>query len=262
MNIQEVHGSDYEIGRQRGHRNAEHIRSMIRRYVRSEMTPEYLVLRTKLLSSVEKRFPDGFAEMQGIADGSDIPLERICDLNLYPSVSWLVGCTSFAFRTSDRGPLMGKTGDCGLEQRENYLLLFRNYPDGRRVFHYTLFGFVCAADGMNSDGLVIGSSSAHPTCSGSPDGVPAAFLTVDILGRCRDTGDVQERCRTYTMTGKGMASVVLDRAGDAAYVDFAPDRVVTTRAEREVAFCSNFYTSAGIEGEKTEEYWCSTRSPV
>ena len=124
MNIQEVHGSDYEIGRQRGHRNAEHIRSMIRRYVRSEMTPEYLVLRTKLLSSVEKRFPDGFAEMQGIADGSDIPLERICDLNLYPSVSWLTGCTSFAFRSSDRGPLMGKTGDCGLEQRENYLLLF------------------------------------------------------------------------------------------------------------------------------------------
>jgi isopenicillin-N N-acyltransferase-like protein len=180
----DVSGAPYERGRQHGRaagdlirRYPDALRQVIMveaRYRDPDMEPreisdaELEERALRFLPFFERFAPEQLVEIQGVADGAEVPFWMALLVNVraevgfFDSVSYLsTGCTAFAAgpsATADGGVLIGQNQDQNALMRDLTVVLRVEPDQGPRMLTAT-FGGLIAYGGINSEGVGIMQNS-------------------------------------------------------------------------------------------------------
>jgi len=199
----EAGGSHREVGFAIGQRFAEHIhRSLDAYHVLQERirpyyrTPEGQVGYQQLLELHQSRYPDYFAELEGIAQGSEQPFEDLFLANLRGEYSAFLqgaeagGCSNCAVVT-DAVALIGHNEDGSPTFRGNLYVVHARVV-GKPAFTALSYpGFLCGnAFGFNAEGICFSVDHVQPRNGGV--GVARHFIARSLL-EARSLDDAIER---------------------------------------------------------------------
>ena len=184
IDIIELSGSPYEMGKQHGELLSDEIRdlseirlSLARKFASDHgvtVTVEECLQRASLfLPYHEKYSPEVYAEWQGIADGAQLQLEEVFFANAltdFQDTLWQAtnvdvhGCTSFLIggsATDDGSTLIGQTWDMHASA-EPFIRVFRRQPSsGPSSLTMTTSGCLTLI-GVNIAGIAVGNNNLRP----------------------------------------------------------------------------------------------------
>jgi len=162
-----VHGSAYDMGLQHGKSQAPAIRAIMERYAamlgpRLQNMPEL----EEALAKPTMYFGDGeIAELQGIADGANLPVAAVIAHNLGMYPDYVPGCTQFAFTrksnpryglvhaVNEDSPLSLTLPDC-----LSRIVQIRRPDGGIPHVTFSVSGQTGGLNGINAAGLAITST--------------------------------------------------------------------------------------------------------
>jgi hypothetical protein len=182
--ILHVEGSPYEMGYQHGKLAKEQIARNIATYIDNPKQAS----NTKVSSFIKKidevltHVPEYFKqEMQGIADGSELPLQKIIILNLFPEMFHCSGITVAGDATDDHSLYHVRVLDYGIGKglQSTALLIVAKPLNGNSFINVGYAGFIGSITGMNSQKISIGEIGGWGY--GYWDGTPMAFIMREIL---------------------------------------------------------------------------------
>jgi len=184
LDVIELSGSPYEMGKQHGKLLASEIRdlaeirlTLARNFASdhglSVTTEACLKIAEQFLPHHEQYSSEVFAEWQGIADGAQIPLAEVFFANAltdFQDTLWQAknvdvhGCTSFLVggdATEDGSTLIGQTWDMHASA-EPFIRVFRRQPaDGPSSLTMTTSGCLTLV-GVNNAGIAVGNNNLRP----------------------------------------------------------------------------------------------------
>jgi hypothetical protein len=208
-----VAGSPHEIGEKIGRAYPLAVYRVAAEALRRHHTARYDVaaLRRELDRRAEvlrQVCPDGFGYLDGLAEGSTIPLWKL--ILVHPGLTaeaWgRVGvaapvsaegapggqCTIAGFQNAAEGPLVGGN----LDDPAWHFLSFETPRDGYRCLQVRLPGYWLTWGGMNEHGLCVTGASGGPALPGTPDAQTAPTVPAltwgpvqDILYHCRTVAE-------------------------------------------------------------------------
>jgi len=258
-------GTHHQVGEQLGARYREDIIGFTERHgvwKRPGLSHQAILRECDRIFDLLSQFgPELCEELDGIAQGADLPLETVLAYNFHNALWYapLQQCTNLIFRASDRGPLLIKNHDATVAEKSVYRLQHRKYDDGCRILCVSYGGTVWA-QGMSSLGLATGGSSVHPKESnqyhvGLPDGLVGRL----ILERAATTEEAITLFEELPYTGKGCNWAIADSQGEGAILEASKDKQVTLRMNGEHTCCVNYYASGQIEHQAEPKYLESAR---
>jgi isopenicillin-N N-acyltransferase-like protein len=222
----------------------------------------------KFKQSMENFAPHLIDELMGIAEGSELPLEKIMFLNLRPELTYQRPeyCTSFAIsgaNTLDGSPLIGQNMDLYSKAEDQGVILHLKPKTGPNILCWSLAGVV-GQTGINSYGLARvgnGLTSIHWRNLGTPYHF---LLRVILEQKC--VGDAIEVIREAIRT-KSSNILLADSNNNIADVEFTAytDRTITPFAPGFLAH-SNHYLhedlvkyDRGVTVERPDSPWRFSR---
>ena len=215
----QVRGDHREVGRQIG----EALRPQIQRYMAelpeslpAEVSWERLLGESQLyLAPTRSVYPQYTAEMEGIAEGADVPFERVflshCE-ELWESAAWARGCTDLVARgpaTADGSTLVAHTNDLSSRAEDDLVVLQVQAGDDPEFLGVSVAGLGYSA-GFNAAGIsMTGNELANNDIR---PGVPRlvvvrAILAARRLGEALDACLLPQRASSYN-------NVVADAHGE------------------------------------------------
>jgi predicted choloylglycine hydrolase len=229
----EAAGSHFEVGFAIGKRFAEQIHCLFDNYrflqqqvLPYHRTPEGQARYQELLDLNKARYPDYFAELEGLAQGSERPFEDLFLANMrgeyqeYLHELYARGCSDCAVVTDDVA-LIGHNEDGAPEFRGNmYAVHVR--VEGKPAFTALSYpGFLCGnAFGFNAEGMCFSIDNVRPR---SPRvGVGRHFIAHSLL-EARSLDDAIER---VTVPGRALGfgyTIGSVRERRVLYVEVAPE---------------------------------------
>lgn len=253
MKIVEVAGTPRDIGRATGEALREEIREDLE-LVGDRWSGPGAERRLALFAETLRRhIPDVLDELEGTAEGADLPFETLARHNCpnFPSeLDETEGCTNIAFAGGPDGPVWGKNNDRPSFQRQRPHCCRIVRPDGGiPVAVFTFCGMLAVADGMNAEGLALGHSSVGSVFRQSDRHVPIRLWAYHCLSRARSTAEMIEAMASTPLRGKGYTMVCVDRQGTARAFE-APCPLFQVRAPHHEAghvYCVNCYQLDGLE---------------
>ena len=196
LEIIELSGTPFAMGREHGRRLAEAIHRLAEERLRIAMAftlahgarasrQRCLALAHEHLPYHEAFSPAAFAEWQGIAEGADISLAEVFFANAltdFQDVLWqytgagvravasggdneVHGCTSFAVdaaATAGSVPYIGQTWDMHASA-EDYVAVFRRRPDDAPASLTVSTAGCLSLVGVNEAGIAVGNNNLRPT---------------------------------------------------------------------------------------------------
>jgi predicted choloylglycine hydrolase len=192
-----LEGTHREMGVQHGKLLADHIHENLRTLLDEkgaqavakigpfELTPRDVIGQIIAIQRkhVAQKYWD---ELQGLAEGSGVPVEKLQAANFIPE---LFHCSGFAVMnsaTADGTLYHGRVLDYGVDlglQRHAVLVVAK--PTGGVPFvNVTYAGFIGSVTGMNAEHVSIGEMGGRGL--GQWNGVPMAFLVREVLESARD----------------------------------------------------------------------------
>jgi len=166
----ETSGSHYEVGFAIGQRFADQIRRSLDTYpflqertLPYHRTPEGQARYQQLLELHQARYPDYFAELEGIADGAECSSEALFLVNMRGEYrGYLRGCSDCALVTDDAA-LIGHNEDGSPAFRGNMYLIHAKV-EGKPAFSALSYpGFLCGnAFGFNAEGICFSVDHVQP----------------------------------------------------------------------------------------------------
>ncbi len=199
------------------------------------------------LETLRRHLPAVLEEMQGTAEGANVPLENVLALNLpmYPDdLDVPQGCTNIAFADGPDGPIWGKNNDGGPpEQRRPACGRLVRRNDAIPVLVFTFCGMVATTDGMNAEGLAMGHSSVGSIFQQSDHHVPIRLWAYECMMQSRTTAEFVRKLTSLPTRGKGYSILCVDRQGIMRSIE-APCPVVQVRRPAEgerLMNCVNYY---------------------
>jgi predicted choloylglycine hydrolase len=240
-------GSPYQIGYQHGLALRVLVDAMVRyesrRHSHTTSTTPNL---DAVLSRVRNAAPALLEELEGIANGSGIPLDALLEVNLRV----LHYCTVVAFADSDVGPLLGKNLDFAAY---TYQVLFTIQPDeGHAMTHVGCAGSVASYGGINSAGLAMGHAVVPLDERPQDGGLPVAFLRRLALQHCATVPEAIDLLRKHDAWQTGDNLMFLDRSGEAAVVELAPRMQRVLRPAGRTIWCTNCFVHPDLVQGKEE----------
>lgn len=177
-------GTPYERGYQHGTLLKEQIQRNISEYIdksKSQVVgrPESFI---KSIPNLLTYVPDHFMEeMQGLSDGSGVPINKIILLNLFPEMFHCSGITVVGDASKDGELYHVRVLDysIGRNLQSTAVLQVVEPDEGIPFLNVTYAGFIGTVTGMNNEKIAIGEIGGQGY--GSWDGIPMAFLLRDIL---------------------------------------------------------------------------------
>jgi predicted choloylglycine hydrolase len=188
----EAHGSHHEVGFAIGQQFAEQIhhsldtyRFLQERILPYHRTPEGQARYRQLLELHQAGYPDYFAELEGIAQGSGRPFEDLFLVNLRGEYRTFLqgaevrGCSDCALVT-DAVALIGHNEDSSPAFRGNIYLVHARV-EGKPAFTALSYpGFLCGnAFGFNAEGICFSVDSVQPRDVSA--GVSRQFIARSLL---------------------------------------------------------------------------------
>ncbi len=175
-------------------------------------------IRTQMVNFLDQNFPEMIIELKGIAEGSGISFDLICNINFVSAIGALNGCTNLVILDTEKGSLLAKTSDIGDDYK--YYSIQKVIPqNGIHYLAISWVGALWAEVGINSSGLIAGQSSGPTQKGQSGWGIPTLQYPRVILEKCTAVHDAIEFCRNTPMAGKGLSIALLDKFGNSAIVE-------------------------------------------
>jgi hypothetical protein len=132
------------------------------------------------------------------------------------------GCSAFAITMTDRGPIVGNTGDDGVLKHRVFRIEKLNYKDSFRILR-------CMGAGINEMGLAIGTSNAHYAGKTRVGDGDSNDLSIVTLRYCPDVPAAVNFIRDYKITDDGCHFVMTDINETAAAVEKGPGNIFNVR---------------------------------
>lgn len=236
-------GNSYEIGYQRAVLNLDGVHNFkgsARKVFRGPNTTALQLAYQFHLTEIQEKFPGLIKEWRGIADGAKIPFEDVAVNKIgVRTIKHSAGlpanteqdpndhfeaCSVFAMVTSDRGPIVGNTGDSHSSPRNpNVYYIEKETDSGQyRVIR-------CKGAGFNEMGLAIGSGNAHYRGRDNSPMGPASELSKVVLRYCPDVDSAVNFIRKYKISDDGNHYAMADISGKAAAVEKGPEGLFIVR---------------------------------
>ncbi|KAE8162579.1 acyl-coenzyme A:6-aminopenicillanic acid acyl-transferase-domain-containing protein [Aspergillus tamarii] len=203
-----LRGTPKEIGLQHGYRLQEQIKSQIGIYEEMfEYTtkmdwPAVLQLAEEFRASLERKTPNLYAEMQGIAEGAGVGILDIVALNCRSEISFgsfSDGCTSLSWKKNDNARVLSQNWDWTTSIQKNLALMDIEISGKPRICMVTEAGII-GKIGFNSAGV--------GTCLNAIKARPCISSKVPIhvaLRLCLESTSVESALQTISSLG-GVAS--------------------------------------------------------
>ncbi len=245
----ECRGSPREIGRQYGEQAREEIRENEYFFAgegKIEDATGFVETARRLLSS---RIPDIFEEMEGIAEGSGVPLDSIILFNQVNTFGndWTQDCTTIALRDSEDGPLLGKNNDGGMNESLSFIIRKLIPSNGFPMIQITYAGWVSGLDAMNAAGLANGHNSVGSIFDKSSLRIDIRLRAYQLMKRCEKTSDFITGLSETSLTGKGFNIVVVDRYGETAAMEAAVPLIAWRDLNKTFIYATNHYITPALK---------------
>ena len=172
------------------------------------------------------RIPDAyFREMKALAEGAELPADRVIACNLIPE---MFHCSGFALlkKVTAEGKLLhGRILDYGVDWRlQDHAVLIIQEPDGKAAFvNVSYAGFIGSVTGMNLEQVSIGEMGGGGT--GMWNGTPMAFLVRRVLEEARTLDQAIGVFRAGPRTCEYYYVIADARADSAVGVWATPDKL-------------------------------------
>lgn len=240
-----VRGSPYEMGFQHGKLLKGSIERNVEQFIDTPPSENGGRASAFLnnLPQVKKHIPPSLLEeMEGIADGSGIPLNKILILNLFPEMFHCSGITVNNNATHDGSLYHVRVLDYSAGKGiQNTAVVILAEPDGKIPFaNVSYAGFIGSVTGMNKSHIAIGEIGGQGY--GYWDGVPMAFLMRSILENAHTLAQAQEilensprTCEYYYVISDGNTNTSIGVYATASQIHFLqPSDPYTILAPKEL----------------------------
>lgn len=217
-------GSPYEIGLQHGRLDPDGVGKVCRRLVYgvgllySFKKGEWFPAAARKLVARQRAFiaPAYFEEMQGLADGSVLPLDLIQMANIFPEFFHCSGVALMGEATKDGELLHARVLDymVGIGLQDHAAVMAISRPGTNRFVTVGYLGFIGSVTGMNEKQVAIGEMGGDG--QGDWDGIPMSLLIRQALENCNTLEEVEKFMRESPRTceyyyvisdGKGPSAV-------------------------------------------------------
>ncbi|HIJ72857.1 MAG TPA: hypothetical protein HPP83_02040 [Candidatus Hydrogenedentes bacterium] len=235
--IEELVGDFRQIGLRHGKNNAARMRYLLSAFEVNAAAPWD---ETALLAPLDIHLPELRQEIDGIAEGSELGLRKVCALSFLADL-WATqsACTGVAFGVGPDGPVVGKTCDCTPGAQEQWLRPRCIRPTGAlAAVTYSHVGTPNAEMGMNERGLAIGVSGCA-SLAADPEGVGWQQDVRGVLHRCATAQQAIDMLRAVSIRGYGYCLVLGDDSGDVAVVEKVVGALAVRRPNGNVVYEAN-----------------------
>ncbi len=209
--------------------------------------------------SIREYAPEILSELEGIASGSNLPLEVLLMMNVWESVAFKEmpdRCTTFLLRDSEYGTAVAKNNDGPEHERETAPFVLREvYPDkGIPFIQVTYAGWLSGLDMMNSEGLANTHGSVGSVLFRNGNRLDIRLQCYKLMKECRTVPEFCRRLPEVPLTGKGFSIAAADRNKNNAIVEAAVPQIVIREKDTGFAFSTNLYHVPELAG-------CDARTP-
>ena len=170
-----VKGTHAEIGIAIGRHFSEEIRQGLRenktlqdRFLRFHQSPEGRQIFSELLVLHKKLYPNYISELEGIADGADVPFEELFIINLRGEYRVFTrgkvnqGCSTVSLKT-DRHTVIGHNEDGLPIYKDSSYVVEVDIQDHPSFTAFSYPGFLCGnAFGFNKEGICFCNNDVKP----------------------------------------------------------------------------------------------------
>lgn len=198
-------GSPYELGYQHGKQLKEAIGWNLKRLVDDQIlaNPEHPQIKSFLESLprvIEHVSEDYKQELKGLAEGSQLPYDKLLILNLFPEMFHCTGITVAGKATLEEELYHVRVLDYAMGQglQDTAVLMVFQPQEKHSFLTVSYAGFIGCVTGMNVQHIAIGEIGGKGY--GRFDGIPMAFLLRTILEQANNLEDVKQLLTTSPRT--------------------------------------------------------------
>jgi len=224
-----------------------------------DLTDERFEFAERCLQEYRKHFPEVLDEIQGIAEGNQVPVETLQTilLSMY-CFEFVNRCTCFAFSTENE-IIFGRNSDFLVSLEKMYMNCIYRLKDSH-AFNGNTTAYVEMEDGVNEHGLAAGLTFVYPKLR--KPGLNAGMLVRYLLEKCKSTMEAIEELQRLPIAS-AQTITLADTDGNIAVVECNPEHVVVIKpkqGENFVATANNFnsaemqtYRNPGIDDWSSDE---------
>lgn len=266
-----ISGTHREMGQQIGEARRDSIQHSVENarklfsqaYSELELTWEGAQFQArKYLPFAQERYPQYVDEMQGIAEGSDIPFEEVVVLNAMEAVTTdalhLMRCTSMAVNdqcTAD-GHVLAAHNEDWIPDDEDDVFVIHAKPKEEPPYLAMTYGGLIPNVGMNAYGIAQLINSVHP--SDSRIGIPRIVLSRAVLASKTPGGAIYHTL--IPQRAAGYHHLIVHESGEIYSVEVSARRFSMIYNKDGYVVHTNHYLSANMqEIEESPEELISSR---
>lgn len=248
-----VKGSHLQMGQQIGesfreqvHHSIENARKLLEStYDELQLTWEGAKIQArKYIPFAQERYPQYVEEMEGIAQGANVPFDDIAVLNAMEAVTMdalhLTKCTSMAVNqllTADEHVLVAHNEDW-LPEDEPDVFLVHAMPDDEPPFLAMTYGGLLPNIGFNAAGVAQACDTVYP--NDCRIGIPRVIVSRAVLG-AQNLGDAI-RCVVIPQRAAGYNHLLAHESGELYNVEVSAKRfAILYGGDEGWVLHSNFY---------------------
>lgn len=261
-----LQGSDYEIGLQQGRILKTEIQSLTKNFFDAFAQGPgklfYNYIAPGRLYHLFKAVPERYqAELQGIADGAEIPLSSVLLINFFDDIlnllelGWAYACSTVVAKGTGDRTLMGRNldynGNVGDLVRHYQAIVVRQPHDAPATASVTVAGQVGILTGMNQFGLSLGSMTSQ-SYEQDWNGLGCSFLYRLMLDRTQTVANAISLFQNSTPV-QGNNLMLADARGGAR-LEFTSARHRITHLSQQPLGMSNHYLDPDLAATHTELY--------
>lgn len=229
--ILHLKGTPYEMGYQHGTLLKSAIQKMVANFIdgkKEGLVEERFKAFQKVFPLVLKYIPNEYLkEMEGLAEGSSMPLEKIQLLNLFPEMFHCSGVIALPRATEDQDLYHVRVLDYKAAQGiEKAAVLMAIEPENRHSFVNVSYpGFVGSVTGMNDQKISLGEIGGLGY--GRWEGCPMSFLMRYVLERASSLKEAKQlfeetkrTCEYYYLMADGKSKTAVALYATPSQVSF------------------------------------------
>ena len=232
------------------------------------LTADKYAFAEECIKEYQRYFPEVLEEIQGVADGNEVPVETLHAL-LFCMYCFEFDnkCTCFAFSTENE-IIFARNSDFLVSLEKLYMNCLYRLDRGYQ-FNGNTTAFVQMEDGVNQHELAVGLTFIYPHVR--KPGLNAGMLLRYLLEKCKTTAEAIEKLQALPIAS-AQTLTIADKNGDIAVVECNPNdmEIIRPRAgERFVATTNNFnsekmrpYRNPEIDDWRSDERYQTARNAL